>query len=308
MTAGRLLQLLSLLQNGREWPGSELAQRLEVSPRTVRRDVDRLRELGYPVQASLGTLGGYALSAGAAMPPLLFEDDEAVAITVGLRTTAAQAVSGVDEASVRALSKLLQVLPSRLRERVSALTAATVTLPSPGLSTTDPESLTLLASAIQRGNRLRFRYQDKDRHVEPHHLVATGRRWYLVAFDNDRGAWRTFRVDRLDEPSVESATFRPRTVPGGDPAAFVRSSFASAPSRYQVIADVTAPLSKVEPVAQYFGSVEARSKTVCRLTINTDTLEMCSFILASLDAPFRVISPTEVRTYLHTLGTRFTTA
>jgi predicted DNA-binding transcriptional regulator YafY len=255
-----------------------------------------------------GASGGFALSAGAALPPLLLEDDEAVAITGGLRMTAGQPIAGLDEASVRALAKLVQVLPTRLRGRVSALTAATSTLPSASEAVADPEALTLLAAAIQRGSRVRFSYQGKARHAEPHHLVATGRRWYLVAFDNDRNDWRTFRMDRIQDPSAETTTFRKRTLPAEDPAAFVRASFTAAPSRYRVIADVHAPLSKVESIAQFWGSAEPRSKNRCRLTINTDSLEMCSFTLASLDVPFRVISPDVVRTYLHTLGTRFAAA
>src|SRR5690349_2270664 len=186
--AARLLRLLSLLQTPREWPGSELAGRLGVTPRTVRRDVDRLRDLGYPVEASLGVLGGYRLGAGAAMPPLLLDDEEAVAIAVGLRTAARQPVAGIAEASLRALAKLQQVLPPRLARRVSSLTSATAPASATYATLVDPGQLTLLAGAVAARERVRFTYVANEnvvskRHVEPIQLVALDRRWYLLAFD-----------------------------------------------------------------------------------------------------------------------------
>ncbi|MEE1739078.1 transcriptional regulator [Streptomyces sp. BE147] len=220
-TSARLLNLLSLLQTPREWPGSELAERLDVSARTIRRDIDRLRELGYPVEASRGSVGGYRLVAGAAMPPLLLDDEEAVAIAVGLRAGAGHAIEGVDEASVRALAKLEQVLPARLRHRVSALQHATVPLTRGDGSLIDPQTLTTLASAATGQERLRFTYRKGDgtetkRQVEPYRLVSTGRRWYLVAYDLQREDWRTFRVDRVSEPFATGARFVPRPLPGED--------------------------------------------------------------------------------------------
>lgn len=196
-TPGRLLKLLSLLQTPREWPGSELATLLEVSPRTVRRDIERLRDLGYQVQASMGVTGGYRLVAGTGMPPLLLDDDEAVAIVVGLRTATGNAVTGIEEASLRALAKLIQVLPARLRPRAGALTAATAPLPEGYRPTVDLDVLMALAAAVASPERLRFRYRSADgiesrRLVEPHRLVVDGRRWYLVAYDNDRDDWRVF--------------------------------------------------------------------------------------------------------------------
>jgi predicted DNA-binding transcriptional regulator YafY len=190
-TPSRLLDLLSLLQTRREWPGRELALRLRVSPRTIRRDIERLRDLGYPVPATRGAEGGYHLVAGTAMPPLLLDDEEAVAIAVGLRAAAGHAVDGIEEASVRALAKLEQVLPTRLRHRVGAITAATVPLVWPG-PTVAPEDLTVLATTIANRERLRFDYSSSDRTesrrlVEPNRLVAAGRRWYFVAYDNERG-------------------------------------------------------------------------------------------------------------------------
>src|SRR4051794_14852220 len=207
-TSARMLRLLSLLQTHRFWPGHELADRLEVSERTLRRDVDRLRELGYPVAASRGVAGGYQLRSGAAMPPLLLDDEEAVAIAVGLRTAAGGAVDGIEETSVRALTKVIQVMPPRLRRRVDALQAYTVPAfwgQGRGGPTVDADALTVIAQACRDDERLRFGYTTRDgrettRLVEPHRLVSLGRRWYLVAFDIERHDWRTFRVDRLTEP------------------------------------------------------------------------------------------------------------
>ncbi|MFD3330439.1 helix-turn-helix transcriptional regulator [Streptomyces sp. NPDC058701] len=217
-TPARLLSLLSLLQTPREWPGSELAGRLGVSARTIRRDIERLRDLGYPVEATLGAEGGYRLVAGAAMPPLLLDDEEAVAIAVGLRAGAGHAIEGVEEASVRALAKLEQVLPSRLRRRVGALQSATIALTRGDGASVDPRTLTTMASAVAGPERLRFAYRAGDgvrtrRVVEPYRLVSTGSRWYLIAYDLEREDWRTFRVDRVAEPFATGARFVPRELP-----------------------------------------------------------------------------------------------
>src|SRR6266511_595833 len=227
-TSARLLRLLSLLQARRDWTGADLADRLGVSARTVRRDVERLRDLGYPVHATRGTDGGYRLGAGAAMPPLLLDDEEAVAVAVGLRTATGGAIAGIEETSVRALAKLEQVLPSRLRRRVNALQTYTVRIPpdSP-VPTVEPAVLTVLAACCRDHERLRFDYRDHDgsasvRTVEPHRLVNWGRRWYLVAWDVDRRDWRTFRVDRIAprEPTgpphgICPTTTSPPTCPAG---------------------------------------------------------------------------------------------
>src|SRR6266513_3675991 len=204
-TSGRLLELLSLLQARRDWPGSELADRLGVSGRTIRRDVERLRELGYPVDSLPGPAGGYRLRAGTAIPPLLLDDDEAIAIAVGLRTAARASVTGIEETAVRALVKLEQVLPAHLRRRVAALGSATITVPPPGPSV-DPQHLSVIAAACRDSECLRFAYRSRDgtdtrREVEPHSLVNHGRRWYLVAWDRRRDDWRTFRIDRLTKPA-----------------------------------------------------------------------------------------------------------
>src|SRR3954469_3962281 len=204
-TASRLLELLSLLQARRDWPGGELADRLEVSGRTIRRDVDRLRALGYPVESVSGPAGGYQLRAGTAMPPLLLDEDEAIAIAVGLRTAARASVSGIEETSIRALVKLEQGPPAHLRRRVAALASATIAPPVTG-PTVDPQHLTVIAAACRDSECLRFAYRSRDgtesrREVEPLSLVNLGRRWYLVAWDRRREDWRTFRIDRLTGPA-----------------------------------------------------------------------------------------------------------
>src|SRR5215203_6407961 len=244
-TSSRLLDLLSLLQARRDWPGAELAERLEVSGRTIRRDVGRLRGLGYPVESLTGPAGGYRLRAGAAMPPLLLDDDEAIAIAVGLRTAARASVTGIEETSVRALVKLEQVLPSHLRRRVRALGSATVALPVDG-PTVDPQHLTVIAAACRDSECLRFAYRSRDgtdsrREVEPHSLVNLGRRWYLVAWDRVREDWRTFRVDRLARPTSSGVRFTPRTLPARDAAAYVEQSITGAPTRYEARVTLHAP-------------------------------------------------------------------
>src|SRR5438105_9262013 len=234
-TSSRLLEMLSLLQGRRDWPGEELADRLEVSARTVRRDIERLRQLGYPVESLRGRAGGYRLRAGSAMPPLLLDDEEAVAIAVGLRTAARASVTGIEETAVRALVKLEQVLPSHLRRRVAALGSATITMPVGG-PTVDPQHLTVIAGACRDSARLRFAYRSRDgtdsrREVEPHALVNLGPRWYLLAWDRTREDWRSFRVDRLARPASTGVRFTARRLPAKDAAAFLKESIIGAPNR-----------------------------------------------------------------------------
>lgn len=309
-TSGRLLKLLSLLQTPREWPGSELAERLRVSLRTVRRDVERLRDLGYPVQATMGAVGGYRLIAGTAMPPLLLDDEEAVAIAIGLRTATVHAVTGIDEASVRALTKIEQVLPARLRYRVGTLNAATVPLPAPNPAKVDPEALTVLAAAITNRERLRFGYQavdgtDSRRLVEPHRLVSARHRWYLVAYDNDRDDWRIFRVDRISDPRPTGVRTPPRDLPAEDAATFVTSKLYSLAPTYTAVATVHAP---VEEVAARLGDASDDLEPIdahsCRLRSHTDTLEWLAFRLAMLDCEFEVHEPPELAAYLRALAGR----
>ncbi|MBX6389887.1 MAG: WYL domain-containing protein, partial [Frankia sp.] len=239
------------------------AERLGVSARTLRRDVDRLRELGYPVQASRGTAGGYQLRPGAAVPPLLLDDDEAVAVVVGLRSAVAGSVAGIEEPAVRALAKIIQVIPRRLRHRADALSSYSVPVPIAG-PPVDAGVLTTIALAARADEQLRFDYTDREgvptrRRVEPNRLVSLGGRWYLLGFDVDRAAWRTYRVDRISAPTATGMRFRPREVPGGDAAAFVRDSVRSAPprgARYDVEALIQAPASRVRRAVGRWGLVE----------------------------------------------------
>jgi predicted DNA-binding transcriptional regulator YafY len=310
-TSGRLLKLLSLLQTRRDWTGDELARRLDVSGRTIRRDVERLRDLGYPVDALTGPAGGYRLHAGTAMPPLLLDDDEAVAIAVGLRTAARASVTGIEETSVRALVKLEQVLPSHLRRRVNALQTATVTLATSGGPTVDPETLTAIAGACRDRERLRFAYRGRDatetsRIVEPHTLVNLGRRWYLVAWDCDRADWRTFRVDRLTSLSPAGARFEPRALPNDDPAAFVAANLSGAPARYQARVTLFAPLAEVAQQALFTGStVEAIDERTCELRTSDDSLDWLAVRVGMLGVDFEIHEPPELLERVRDLAARF---
>jgi predicted DNA-binding transcriptional regulator YafY len=310
-TSGRLLKLLSLLQTRRDWTGDELASRLEVSCRTIRRDIERLRELGYPVDALTGPAGGYRLHAGTAMPPLLLDDDEAVAIAVGLRTAARASVTGIEETSVRALVKLEQVLPSHLRRRVNALQTATVTLAASGGPTVDPETLTAIAGACRDRERLRFAYRGRDaaetrRCVEPHTLVNLGRRWYLVAWDCDRDDWRTFRVDRLDRLSPAGSRFEPRALPNDDPAAFVAANLSGATSRYQARVTLHVPAAEVAQRALFAGStVEAIDDRTCELRTSDDSLDWLAVRVGMVGVDFEIHEPPELVERMRELAARF---
>lgn len=292
-TSERLLRLLSLLQARRDWPGSDLATRLEVDVRTIRRDVERLRSLGYPVHATPGVAGGYRLGAGAALPPLLLDDDEAVAVAVGLRTAANGTVSGIEETSVRALAKLEQVLPARLRPRVGALQAATVSLPGGG-PTVDAAVLTAIATACRDHERLRFGYGDRagtetERSVEPLRLVHTGRRWYLVAYDLDKQDWRTFRVDRITGVPAASFRFTPREPPAEDLAAYVSRSISMAPYPHQLVVRVAAPASVVSTrISPTSGVVEPIDEHSCRVRTGANNLDVVPYYLAQWGYDFVV--------------------
>ena len=306
MSAARLLALLSLLQTPREWPGSELARRLEISPRTVRRDVERLRDLGYPVEATMGADGGYRLVAGTAMPPLLLDDEEAVAIAVGLRAAAGLAVEGIDEAAVRALTKIERVLPSRLRYRVGALGSATVSLVTGDQHAVDPSQLTSIAGAVTNRERLRFTYQDAEgdetkRHVEPYRLVSAGRRWYLVSFDLERDDWRVFRVDRIAKALPTGAHYQPREMPESDPAAFLASKLYSLLPTYEAVVVVDLPAAKVPP---HLGTVEPIDDERSRVRAGADTLEWLAFRFVTAGCEFTVEQPPELVDYLRKLGGR----
>ncbi len=292
-TSERLLKLLSLLQARRDWPGADLAARLEVDVRTVRRDVERLRSLGYPVHATPGVAGGYRLGAGAALPPLLLDDDEAVAVAVGLRTAASGTISGIEETSVRALAKLEQVLPARLRPQVSALQAATLSLPGAG-PTVDASVLTAIAAACRDRERLRFGYGDRSgaatqRSVEPLRLVCTGRRWYLVAFDLDRADWRTFRVDRIAGVPSVGFRFPPREPPAADLAEYVSRQISTAPYPHRLVLRVAAPAAalvrRIPPTAGVVEEIDAGS---CRVRTGSNDLDAVPYHLAQLGYDFVV--------------------
>jgi predicted DNA-binding transcriptional regulator YafY len=307
-TSARLLRLLTLLQTRREWPGAELSARLEVDVRTLRRDVDRLRELGYEIQASSGVGGGYRLGAGKALPPLRLDDEEAVAIAVALGSVVAS-VPQLQETAVRVLVKLDQLLPERLRRRVSALQSVTLSMTAgPAV---DPALLTAIASACREHERLTFTYEDsrgatKARTVEPLQLAHTGRVWYLVAWDMDREDWRTFRVDRIDpKRGVRvGARFIPRRPPE-DLATYVSRSISTAPYRYQVRLKLAGPVAEVaERVPSWVGVLEPLDAKSCVLTTGGDSLEalVAQVVLAGVD--FELLEPEELRPGIREVGKR----
>jgi predicted DNA-binding transcriptional regulator YafY len=308
-TSGRLLDLLSLLQARRDWPGAELAERLEVSGRTIRRDVGRLRGLGYPVESLTGPAGGYRLRAGAAMPPLLLDEGEAIAIAVGLRTAARSSVTGIEETSVRALVKLEQVLPAHLRRRVAALGSATVAGPVTG-PTVDPQHLTTIAAACRDSECLRFDYRSRDgtatrREVEPHSLVNLGRRWYLVGWDRRREDWRTFRLDRLSRPGAAGRRFTPRELPVKDAAAWVAQSIAGAGSRYEARVTVHAPAEEVAKRLPYVaGALEPIDAQRCEYRTSDYDLEWLALRVAMLGVDVDVHEPPELIERLKALAGR----
>jgi predicted DNA-binding transcriptional regulator YafY len=309
-TSSRTLRLLSLLQTHRYWPGAELADRLGVSVRTLRRDVDRLRELGYPVEAQRGVEGGYQLAAGAALPPLMVDDEEAVALAVGLQAAAQGPVEGIAEASARVLAKVARVMPGRLRRRVEAIRAMTVPVSWDTTTNVDPGVLTTVALACRDSERLRFAYtaaggQRTDRHVEPHRLVGVGRRWYLVAYDLARHDWRSFRLDRLTGPIGTGAPFRPRDLPATDAAEFVRTGLANAPRPYEVEVVVDAPVATVRERIGQWSTVEEAGAGRSRVRMTVDALDWPVMALGVVGADFHVVGPPELLDQVHEWGARF---
>lgn len=313
-SATRMLQLLSLLQTHRYWPGHELAGRLEVSDRTLRRDVDRLRDLGYPVHAARGSAGGYQLQAGAAMPPLLLDDEEAVAIVIGLQAAAGGMVEGIEEVSVRAMSKVVQVMPPRLRRRVDALAEYAVpAVWSSNGPTVDSAVLAALAQACRDDERVSFGYRTRDgddmsRSVEPHRLVSVGRRWYLVGWDLTRHDWRSFRLDRMTEVAATGARFRQRELPGGDAAEFVKGGLRNQPQRHQVSVRVHTGADAVRARVRSWGEVEELGEGGCRLTMQVDDLAWTMVVLAGLEAPFDIEGPAELVDRTAAVGELFSRA
>jgi predicted DNA-binding transcriptional regulator YafY len=310
-TSARLLRLLSLLQTPRDWTGAMLAERLGVSPRTVRKDIERLRELGYPVQATRGSAGGYRLAAGTAMPPLLLDDEEAVAVALGLRTAAGGTVAGIEETSLRALAKLEQVLPARLRRRVQALQTYTVPVGRDGPGPlADPAVLTTLAGACRDHERLRFDYRghtgtESLRVVEPYRLVNWGRRWYLLAWDVDRSDWRTFRVDRILPRTPAGPRFTPRELPD-DAADHIRRGVSAAAWRYRARITVHAPAERVtERINAAVGTVEPIDERTCVLHTGADTLETMAVYAGLLGMDFTIDDPPELRAMVAELSERY---
>ena len=308
-TSARLLRLLSLLQARRFWTGAELAERLEITERTVRRDVDRLRTLGYPINANCGVAGGYQLGAGAALPPLLLEDDEALAVALGLRSAASGTVTGMEEAAVRALAKLEQVLPARLQKRVKALHSAVVPMHLAG-PPVDAELLTVVAGACRNHEQLRFGYGDRKerstrRNVEPHGLVHSGARWYLVAWDLEREDFRTFRVDRMAARPELGRRFSRREIPGGDLGAYVSRSVSTHayPVRARVI--VHAPREEVaQQVSPLTARLEALDERRCVLESGGAGLDGLALHIALLGHEFEVLEPPELTEHIRVLAAR----
>jgi predicted DNA-binding transcriptional regulator YafY len=316
-TSARLLALLSLLQTRRDWPGALLAERLEVSPRTVRRDVDRLRDLGYPVRAIKGPDGGYRLDAGADLPPLLFDDDQAIAVAVALQT-ATTTVTGIEEGALRALATVRQVMPARLRQRVDALQVTTVDrYGGSRRAKVDSEHLIAVGTAVRAREVLRFDYaspgvqQDEwppPRRAEPHHLVTWGGRWYLVAFDLDRADWRTFRVDRMTPRTPTGPRFTPRELPAADVASYISERFQRSewPCRGEAI--LHAPASLVVRWAGSEAVVEEIGPDRCRLIVGAWSWTGLAAWLGMFDVDLQIVGPAELRNAASHLATRYSSA
>ena len=297
----RALHLLSLLQTHQMWRAADLADRLEVTERTVRRDVDRLRSLGYPVDATTGTAGGYRLAVGAHLPPLVLDDEEAVAVAVGLRAAAGAAIGGIEDTSLRALAKIEQLLPDRLRRRVSAVHHSVVELRrvGPDDEIIDPDALSVLAAACRDSEEVRFDYRrrdgdDSNRHVEPPQLVSAGRRWYLVAYDLRRDDWRTFRLDRLSSVRQAGRRFTARDIPGGNAANFIATTFGSIPRSVEAVVTVEAPYSLIEPALRWVEHQVLESSTdSCVVRLSVDQLDQATIAIMriALTAPVAGIEP-----------------
>ncbi|KQR97888.1 DNA-binding transcriptional regulator [Williamsia sp. Leaf354] len=308
-SSARLLRLLSLLQMRQDWSGADLADRLDVTTRTVRRDVDRLRELGYPVDATVGVGGGYRLGAGAQMPPLLLDDAEVLAVAVGLQSGATASVTGLDDAAARAVAKLRQVMPSRLRHRLDALQVDTVAS-SPPRSSVDATVLSDLAAVCHRAERLRFDYADRSgtrsrREVEPYRLVRNGSRWYLFAWDLGRADWRSFRADRVSPVIPTGPRFTPRPLPEGGAAAHVAASLGAIARAAVARVRVHAPASEIAPmVYDEWGTIEAGDETSCEIRLFGWSIESIAWWLHRFEAGFTVIEPPGLRDECRALALR----
>lgn len=325
-TSARLLSLLSLLQARRDWPGPVLAERLGVSERTVRRDVDRLRGLGYPVHAAKGPDGGYRLEAGTQLPPLLFDDEQAVAVALALQTATAT-LAGIEDAAARALATVRQVMPARLRHLVDALHVTTVRRTGPGAAPqVDTDVLVALSAAVQAREVLRFDYAAASpeparsgierglappRRAEPHHLVTWSGRWYLVAWDLDQSDWRTFRVDRLTPRSPTGPRFTPRALPGDDLTAFVADRFEryESPDNWPCRGEVLLNISAAD-IAGWVrhGFVEELGPDRCRLILGSWSWVGLAATIGTFDADIEVVGPPELTAACAALSRRYATA
>jgi predicted DNA-binding transcriptional regulator YafY len=314
-TSARLLRLLDLLQARPDWTGTELAEQLEVTTRTIRKDVTRLRDLGYPVDANPGVAGGYRLGAGAHLPPLLLDDDEAVAVAIGLRAAAHAGIVGIEETSMRAVAKLEQMLPNRLRRRISALGSSveSVRWSSPD-APIETETLAVFAQACRDREQVRFDYADKAgnesrRLVEPHKLVTVGHRWYLAAWDLRRDDWRTFRVDRTSRPRLAGVRFTERELPAADAATFVSESLSASERRIETSVVLQVPITVGrQMVPERVGTFEEVDESSCRLLIAADSLDWLAMRYALLDVDFTVEYPDELRETVHRFGRRMSRA
>ena len=308
-TSARLLALLSLLQSRVSWSGRELAERLNVSTRTVRQDVDRLRELGYPVVATRGAAGGYRLGIGAKLPPLLLADAEAIAVAIGLR--AAVGVSGIGESSARALAKLEQVLPHRLRRQVNAIHEATSRGPDNiDSNVEDPEvdaaMLAATANAIRDSEWLRFDYQDERTVVEPYRLISWLRRWYLVGRDPKSGVWRSFRLDWMAPRDRSNRRFIPQPLPGEDYTTFLLREVSSTGWKVHARITVFAPAEEVlSRINATVGVVEKVDDNTCVLVTGADSIEIVAVYIGMLGIDFHVTEPRELVEHLALLGRRY---
>ncbi|MGW6332487.1 helix-turn-helix transcriptional regulator [Nocardia rhamnosiphila] len=310
----RMLRLLSLLQTRREWFGAELAERLGVTGRTVRRDIDRLRELGYRIEATTGTAGGYRLASGQKLPPLLLHDDEAIAVAAALLSLAGSGVGGSPDIALQALAKLEQILPVRLSRRVAALTDSTDTGRRHPVPRADPETLATIALTCRDHDLLSFDHRSRTgttsiRRVEPYSIVTAHDRWYLLAYDLDRADWRTFRIDRISAATPLRHHFLPRPLPAPDPVAYVADSIREAPYRYTARATVSAPQQTIitRLPTTLPGRVQPLDDRTCTVALGADSPETIAATLIALDAPFVLDAPPELLETLHAIADRLAT-
>ena len=311
-TSTRILELLGLLQNRRHWPGYELAKRLEISQRTLRRDVDSLQQLGYPIVTTRGTGGGYHLSAGTALPPLVLSEEEAAATVLGLKTIATGVHPASSDAALSAMAKIVQVLPPRIRRRIDSLRAVATSPRSEAdhaAAITDVSALTTLTLACRDTETVDFTYRAWSgevavRTTHPHRVVNVEDRLYLIAWDADKGDWRTFRIDRITNPRRTGGKFAHRKLPTDDPVEYINAQLGSIPARYRVHATVHASADRVRDEVGHYGTVEAIDPTSCTLFIAAESLEWATFCIGSIGSPVVIHSPPEAIKYMHAWAQR----